>query len=36
MVIGGCKGVLEGVIVFKRCDSPHGGVKYVRKVSVDG
>ena len=32
MVMGLCKGVWEGVITFRRCDSPHGGVKYVRKV----
>ena len=31
-VIGGCKGAWEGVITFKRCDSPQGGVKTVRKV----
>ena len=30
--MGLCKGVWEGVITFRRCDSPHGGVKYVRKV----
>ena len=29
----GCKGVWEGVMNFKRCDSPQGGVKC---VSVDG
>ena len=29
---GGCKGVWEGVITFRRYDSPQGGVKYVRKV----
>ena len=29
---GGCKGVLEGVITFKRYDSPQGGVKIVRKL----
>ena len=32
MIMGGCKGVWEGVITFKRCDSPQGGVKCVRKV----
>ena len=32
MVMGGCKGVWEGVITFRRCDSHQGGVKYVRKV----
>ena len=32
MVIGGCKGVWEGVITLSRCDSPQGGVKCVRKV----
>ena len=36
MVIWGCQGVREGVITFRRCDSPLGGVKDVRKVSVDG
>ena len=30
--MGGCKGVLEGVITFRRCDTPQGGVKDVRKV----
>ena len=25
MIIGGCKGVREGVITCKRCDSPQGG-----------
>ena len=29
---GGCKGVLKGVITFKRYDSPQGGVKIVRKL----
>ena len=29
---GGCKGVWEGLIPFRRCDSLQGGVKYVRKV----
>ena len=32
MVMGGCKGVWEGVITFKRYNSPQGGVKIVRKV----
>ena len=32
MVMGGYKGVLEGVIPFRRCDSPQGGVKDHRKV----
>ena len=32
MVMGGCKGVLEGVMTFRRCDTPQGGVKDVRKV----
>ena len=32
MVMGGCKGVWEGVITFRKCASPHGGVKDVRKV----
>ena len=36
MVIMGYQGVWEGVITFRRCDSPLGGVKDVRKVSVDG
>ena len=34
MLIGGCKGVREGVIIFKRCDSAQGVVKAVRKVTV--
>ena len=35
--MGGCKGVWEGVITFRRCDSPQGSVKDVKKgVSVDG
>ena len=32
MVMGGCKGVWEGVITFKRFDSPKGGVNVVRKM----
>ena len=32
MVIEECKGILEGVITFTRCDSPQGGVKGIRKV----
>ena len=32
MVMGGCNGVWEGVITFSRCDSPQGGVKYVRNM----
>ena len=32
MVIGGCKGVWEGVIYLRRCDTPKGGVKSARKV----
>ena len=32
MVMGGCNGVCEGVIPFRRCDSPQGGVKGVGKV----
>ena len=32
MIMGGCKVVLEGVIPFKRCDTPQGGVKDVRKI----
>ena len=32
MVMGGCKGVWEGVITFKMCDSPQGGVRVARKV----
>ena len=27
MIIKGCKGVWEGVITFRRCDSSRGGVK---------
>ena len=33
---GGFKGMWEGVITFKRYDSPQGGVKIVRNVLVDG
>ena len=29
---GGWKGVLEGVITSRRCDTPQGGVKDGRKV----
>ena len=29
---GGRKGVLEGMISFRRCDSPQGGVKDVKKM----
>ena len=32
MVMGGCKVVWEGLITFRRCDTPQGGVKDVRKV----
>ena len=32
MVMGERKGVWEGVTAFKKCDSPHGGVKDIRKV----
>ena len=32
MVMGGCKGMWGGVITFRRCDTPHGGLKDVRKV----
>ena len=32
MVMGGCKGVWEGVITFRRCDTPQGGVKGIRMV----
>ena len=32
MVIGGCNGVWEGVITFRRCDSLQVGVKDARKV----
>ena len=32
MVMGGCKGVWEGVIMSRRCDTPQGGVKDLRKV----
>ena len=35
MVMGGCKGVWEGVIT-SRCDTPQGGVKDVRGLSRDG
>ena len=31
MVMGGCKGVLEGVKTFRRCDNHQGG-ENVRKV----
>ena len=29
---GGCKGMWDGLVIFRRCDSPQAGVKYVRKV----
>ena len=29
---GGCKGVWEGVVTFKRCDSPYGVLINVKKV----
>ena len=32
MVIGGCKGVWEGVITFRKFDSPQGGVNNIRKL----
>ena len=32
MVMGGCKGMWEGVITFRWCDTPEGGVKDVRKI----
>ena len=32
MVIGGCRGMWEGVITFRRCDSSQGGVTDVKKV----
>ena len=32
MVMGGCKGVWEGVITFRRCENHHGVVKGIRKV----
>ena len=32
MVMGGCKGVWEGLITFRRCVNHQGGVKGVRKV----
>ena len=32
MVIGGCKGMCEGVITFRRCENHQGGVKGVTKV----
>ena len=33
MIMGGCKGVWEGVITFRRCENHHaGGVKGVTKV----
>ena len=32
MVMRRSKGVWEGVITFRRCDSSQGGVKDVRKV----
>ena len=35
MVIGGCKGLWEGVITF-RCDTPQGSVKDVRGLSGKG
>ena len=32
MIMWGYKEVWEGVISFKMCDTPQGGVKDVRKV----
>ena len=32
MVMGGCKGVWEGVITFRRCGNHQEGVKGVTKV----
>ena len=34
MVMGVCKGVWEGVITFRKCDSPQGDVKHVGKVCL--
>ena len=31
MVVGGCKGVWEGVITFRRCDTPQGGVNVLQR-----
>ena len=32
MVMGECKGVWEGVITFRKFDSPQGGVNNIRKL----
>ena len=32
MVMGGCKGVWEGVITFRRCKNHQGRVKGIRKA----
>ena len=32
MVVGGCKGVWEGVLTFRRYENHQGGVKGVTKV----
>ena len=32
MVMGRCKGMLRAVTAVKKCDSPQGGVKGIRKV----
>ena len=36
MVMGGCKGVWEGVKTFRRCDTPQGRERYLKGMSVDG
>ena len=32
MIMGGCKGVWEGVITFSRCENHQGGVTKVCQV----
>ena len=34
--MGRCKGNLEGVIVVRRCGSPQGDVKDIKKMLVGG
>ena len=34
MVMGGLKGMWEGVITFRMCDSPQEGLKGIRKVCL--
>ena len=34
MVMGEMEWCVGGVTAFKKCDSPHGGVKDIRKVCL--